>query len=138
QVFCDAFDLQRKRTLAVVCFPLGTWVGGMFTAACCRHMSTKGYPLFTVTPGNVKPEILRVVRELAPAFEQTVLLGYPPFLKDVIDTGIASGLSWAATTPGLKLVIAGEVVTEEWRALVAKRASIREPIVDVASIYGTA
>ena len=51
QVFVDSFESDVKRTLAVVCFPLGTWIGGMFTAACCRHLATKGYPIFTVTPG---------------------------------------------------------------------------------------
>ena len=54
QVFVDSFEGDVKRTLAVVCFPLGTWIGGMFTASCCRHLATKGYPIFTVTPGNVK------------------------------------------------------------------------------------
>src|SRR5262249_25915811 len=34
QVFRDAFRTHERRTLAVICFALGTWVGGMFTAAC--------------------------------------------------------------------------------------------------------
>ena len=45
QVFHDSFEADRRRTLAVVCFALGTWVGGMFTAACCRHLAAKGYPI---------------------------------------------------------------------------------------------
>src|SRR5262245_8333447 len=44
QVFGDAFVAAEKRTLAVVCFALGTWVGGMFSSACCRHLAAKGYP----------------------------------------------------------------------------------------------
>lgn len=136
QVFRDSFMADGRRTLAVVCFPLGTWVGGMFTASCCRHLATKGYPLTVVTPGNQKAEIFRVVRALAPMFEQTVLLGYPPFLKDVIDAGIAEGVPWHSYA--LKLVLAGEVFSEEWRTLVAERAGIQNPISDFASLYGTA
>jgi phenylacetate-CoA ligase len=136
QVFVDGFEADRKRTLAVVCFPLGTWVGGMFTAACCRHLAAKGHPIFTVTPGNVRPEILRVVRELAPHFEQTVLLGYPPFVKDVIDAGLADGIRWRDHAP--KLVFAGEVFTETWRTLVGERAGLSRPLLDSASLYGTA
>lgn len=136
QVFTDSFDSVVRRTLAVVCFPLGTWVGGMFTAACCRHLSAKGLRIFTVTPGNVKPEILRVVHALAPQFEQTVLLGYPPFLKDVIDAGVAAGLRWGDYRT--KIVLAGEVFTEEWRTLMADRAGMTEPLLDSASLYGTA
>jgi phenylacetate-CoA ligase len=136
QVFRDSFESHEKRTLAIVCFPLGTWVGGMFTAACCRHLAAKGYPIFTVTPGNAKPEILRAVSALAPQFEQTVLLGYPPFLKDVIDAGPAAGIRW--TDHAIKLVLAGEVFTEEWRTLMAERAGMTRPLLDSASLYGTA
>jgi len=136
QIFRDAFSADTKRTLAVICFPLGTWVGGMFTAACCRHLAAKGYRVFTVTPGNVKAEILKVVAALAPEFEQTVLLGYPPFLKDVIDSGCAAGVRWAEHA--IKIVLAGEVFTEEWRTLVAERAGMRAPLLDSASLYGTA
>ncbi len=136
QVFVDSFGADVKRTLAVVCFPLGTWVGGMFTAACCRHLATKGHPVFTVTPGNAKPEILRVVQQLAPHFEQTVLLGYPPFLKDTVDAGRREGVRWDQY--GIKLVLAGEVFSEEWRALMGERASLVRPLLDSASLYGTA
>jgi len=136
QVFHDNFAADTRRTLAVVCFPLGTWVGGLFTASCCRHLATKGYPLTVVAPGNQKVEIFRVVRALAPMFEQTVLLGYPPFLKDVIDAGIAEGVPWHSYA--LKLVLAGEVFSEEWRTLVAERAGMHDPVSDFASLYGTA
>jgi phenylacetate-CoA ligase len=135
-VFHDSFEADRRRTLAVVCFPLGTWVGGMFTASCLRHLAAKGYPLTTVTPGNQKAEIFRVVRALAPMYEQTVLLGYPPFLKDVVDTGLAEGVRWAELH--VRLVLAGEVFSEEWRALMGERAALRRPLHDSASLYGTA
>jgi phenylacetate-CoA ligase len=92
QIFYDSFHADERRTLAIVCFALGTWVGGMYTANCCRHVASKGYPITVITPGNQKAEIFRVVQALAPEFDQTVLLGYPPFLKDVIDSGIAERL----------------------------------------------
>jgi phenylacetate-CoA ligase len=136
QVFADAFDASRRSTLAVVCFALGTWVGGMYTSACCRHLAAKGYPVTVVTPGNQREEIWRVLRALAPHFEQTVLLGYPPFLKDVIDAGRAAGIDWPALN--VKLVMAGEVFSEEWRTLVSERAGVRDPCRDTASLYGTA
>src|SRR5262249_49600592 len=95
QGFRDGFQAGRRTTLAVVCFPLRPWVGGLFTTACVRHLSAKGYPVTTVAPGNNKAEILRVLPELAPHFDQVVLLGYPPFLKNVIDSGAAEGVPWA-------------------------------------------
>ncbi|WP_404783724.1 phenylacetate--CoA ligase family protein [Altericista sp. CCNU0014] len=136
QVFRDSFAADRRRTLAVVCFALGTWVGGMYTANCCRHLALKGYPITVVTPGNNKTEILRVVQKLSPLFEQTVLLGYPPFLKDVVDSGIAQGVPWPRYN--VKWVMAGEVISEEWRALVGQRVGSTHPCLDSASLYGTA
>jgi phenylacetate-CoA ligase len=136
QVFHDSFAAHERTTLAVVCFPLGTWVGGMYTAACLRHLAAKGYPLTVVTPGNNPEEILRVVDRLGAAAEQLVLLGYPPFVKGVIDTGRARGLAWARHD--VKLVLAGEVFSEEWRTLVGERTGGMRPTHDSASLYGTA
>ncbi|MBU7586104.1 MAG: phenylacetate--CoA ligase family protein [Nostoc sp. TH1S01] len=136
QIFHDSFFADTRRTLAVICFTLGTWVGGMFTTNCCRYLASKGYPITVITPGNNKEEILRVVQELGGNFEQVVLLGYPPFLKDVIDTGLSRGVQWSQYH--IKLVMAGEVFSEEWRSLVADRLGSQNPCYDFASLYGTA
>lgn len=136
QVFQDSFAADKRLTLAVVCFALGNWVGGLFTTSCCWHLAQKGYPLLVATPGNNKAEIFRVVRELAPHFAQTVLLGYPPFIKDVIDAGAAEGINWSEYNP--KLVFAGEVFSEEWRSLLAERVGALPGYFDTASLYGTA
>lgn len=137
QVFRDSFRADERTTLAVVCFALGTWVGGMYTAACLRHLAAKGYPLTVVTPGNNREEIFRVFGALAPNFEQVVLLGYPPFIKEVIDSGRGRGIDWRRVP--VRIVLAGEVFSEEWRALVLERlGGSASSGVDVASLYGTA
>ncbi|MGH1396969.1 MAG: phenylacetate--CoA ligase family protein [Trichormus sp.] len=136
QIFHDSFAADTQRTLAIICFTLGTWVGGMFTTNCCRYLASKGYPITVITPGNNKEEILRVVQELGGNFQQVVLLGYPPFLKDVIDTGLARNIDWQRYQ--IKLVMAGEVFSEEWRSLVGKRVGSQNPCYDSASLYGTA
>jgi phenylacetate-CoA ligase len=135
QVLHDAFRAHQRRTLGVVCFALGSWVGGMYTASACRLVAAKGYPLTLVTPGNNKAEILRSVRALGGDFEQVILFGYPPFLKDVIDAGVAERLDWAKFDLGI--VTAGEVFSEEWRTLICERAAIADPARS-ASLYGTA
>ncbi len=136
QVFRDSFRAHERSTLAVVCFALGNWVGGLFTTSCCWHLARKGYPLMVATPGNNKDEIFRIVRTLAPEFEQIVLLGYPPFVKDVIDAGQAEGIDWACYR--VRMVFAGEVFSEEWRAELVRRAGSTAPAFDTASLYGTA
>lgn len=136
QIFKDSFDADKKTTLAVICFTLGTWVGGMYTTNCCRILASKGYPITVVTPSNNQAEIFRVVTELGSMYEQVVLLGYPPFLKDVIDNGIRQGMAWQKYA--IKLVMAGEVFSEEWRALVGERVGAKNICYDSASLYGTA
>jgi phenylacetate-CoA ligase len=136
QVFRDGFEADGRSTLAVVCFALGSWVGGMYTAACCRHLAAKGYPITVATPGNNVEEILRVVAELGPHYDQVALLGYPPFVKNVVDAGLAAGLDWRRLR--IKLVLAGEVFSEQWRDLMAERAGMNRPYADAASLYGTA
>ena len=136
QIFHDSFRADERKTLAVICFALGTWVGGMYTAACCRHLAAKGYPITVITPGNNKYEILRVVQELGGFYDQVVLCGYPPFLKDVVDTGISRGVDWPRYH--IKMVMAGEVFSEEWRDLVGSRVGSTNPCYDSSSLYGTA
>jgi phenylacetate-CoA ligase len=136
QVFKDGFGADERSTLAVICFALGSWVGGMYTAACARHLAAKGYPITVVTPGNDVAEILRVIGELGPLFEQVVLAGYPPFVKNVVDVGLAQGVDWPSYR--VKLILAGEVFSEEWRDLMGRRAGLTSALADSASLYGTA
>ena len=136
QIFYDSFRADEYSTLAVVVFPLGSWVGGLYTTLCVRYLCAKGYPITLATPGNNINEIIRVVQELSPLFQQTVILGYPPFIKTLIDAGIAQGVPWSSFN--LKMIFAGEVFSEEWRALVASRSGIQDPLTSMVSIYGTA
>jgi phenylacetate-CoA ligase len=76
------------------------------------------------------------VRRLAPDFEQTILLGYPPFLKGVVDAGRAEQIDWPSFN--VRLVTAGEVFSEAWRDLVLERLGQTEALNSIASLYGTA
>ncbi|PRW60995.1 phenylacetate-- ligase [Chlorella sorokiniana] len=136
QLLWDNWQAHKHSTLAVVCLPMGCWVGGLFTSLCLRFLTLKGYKLTLVTPGNKLPDILQLVPALAPHYEQTVLFGYPPFLKGVVDAGIAAGLPWADWN--VKMVLAGEVFSEEWRSLMAQRLGVRDILRDIVSLYGTA
>jgi phenylacetate-CoA ligase len=136
QVFARSFGADRRSTLVVICFAMGSWVGGMYTAQCCRYLAQKGYPITMVTPGNNPAEILRIIEDLGQCFDQLVLAGYPPFLKDVVDRGVTQGLEWKRYK--VKMILAGEVFSEEWRSLVCERLGTGDPAWATASLYGTA
>ncbi|MBH0780800.1 phenylacetate--CoA ligase family protein [Nocardia bovistercoris] len=134
QVLVDGFRANERRTLAVVCFPLGTWVGGIYTLNCTARLASE-FDITIVAPGNNKAEILRVVPELGEYFDQVVLFGYPPFLKDVIDSGARAGIDWPRLA--VRMVLAGEVISEQWRDLLCARTGA-DPVRDIAALYGTA
>lgn len=136
QVLKQQFDCDRKSTLAVICFTLGNWVGGVFTLSCCRLLAQKGLRLTMATPGNNVAEIMRVLNTLGDQFEQTVLFGYPPFLKTVLDAGSAAGFQWGRYN--VKMVFAGEVFSEEWRTLITERLQQDDAMLTTATLYGTA
>ncbi|KAJ3216154.1 hypothetical protein HDU67_009881 [Dinochytrium kinnereticum] len=96
----------------------------------------KGYPLTIVTPGNDVPEILKIVKSLSQQYQQTLICGYPPFVKSVIDAGAQQQVPWSSFN--MRMILAGEVFSEEWRAMVAAKAGIKHPLTSIVSIYGTA
>jgi phenylacetate-coenzyme A ligase PaaK-like adenylate-forming protein len=136
QILAGAFDAAGQRTLGVICFALGNWVGGLYTLACCRHLAAKGYRLTLVAPGNQPREVLRALVALSAHYDQRVLFGYPPFLKDLVDLAAGEGFDWRDKPT--RLVMAGEVFSEEWRDGMCARLGVADPARATASLYGTA
>lgn len=129
------FDLAKKRTLVVVCFAMGMHIAGTITMQAIIQMSKKGYPITVITPGYSAESVLSIFPILAPNFDQVVLAGYPPFLKEIIDRGIAAGMSWSDYK--VRLLMAGEGFNETWRDYVADLIGA-DPNKDFQNVYGSA
>jgi phenylacetate-CoA ligase len=123
-------------TLVIVCFGMGVWIGGLITYQAFELMARRGYPISILTPGINKAEILKTLKDLAPHYEQIVLAGYPPFLKDVIDEGVAQGIDFKKHR--VMLLFAAEAFTERFRDHVAKKVGIKNVLTDTINIYGSA
>ncbi|MBL1294375.1 MAG: phenylacetate--CoA ligase family protein [Thiotrichales bacterium] len=136
QVLHDSFKAHERSTLVIVCFALGNWVGGIYTANCIRLVAQKNYPITLVTPGSNPDEIFRIVRELSPHFDQTIFAGYPPFIKGLLDRGRSQDIDWPQYN--LRFIFAGEVFSEEWRQLLMEYCCSDNIYHDSASLYGTA
>jgi phenylacetate-CoA ligase len=134
-VYRDGFAADGASTLVVVCFGMGCWIAGSYTAAAARLVRQKGYDLTVVTPGFDKAEALRVLAALGPKFGQTVVAGIPSFVKDLLE-------AWArdarARQVRVKLLLAGEGFTEGWRDHVLRLTRAESPVADVAGILGSA
>ena len=111
-LFRSYFELNQHKTLLVMCFGMGLWIAGSYTFVASQSVSCKGYDLTVVTPGFDKAETLRVLRKLAPKFEQIIIAGIPSFIKDLVD-------AWVQFNEPLPRIIrfflAGEGFSERWR-----------------------
>ena len=137
QVFHDSFRADQRRTLAVVCFALGTWVGGMYTAACCRHLAAKGYPITVVTPGQQRRRdpARRARARAALRAGRPARLSAVPQGRDRRRPGrrASTGRATRQAGDGRRGVQRGVAHAGRPSAL-----GSTEPLLDSASLYGTA
>lgn len=127
---------KHLNTLVVICFGMGVWIGGLITYQAFTNISRRGYPLSIICPGVNKKEIFEAIKNIGGKFEQIILCGYPPFLKDIIDEGPEHGINWKRSR--IKLIFAAEAFSENFRDYVANKAGVKDLFLDTMNIYGTA
>ncbi len=128
------FEIHKYRTLVVVAFSMGSYLAGTYTYNSIRWVGSKGYDLTVVTPGIGAQDALSMVTKLAPLYEQIILVGYPPFIKDLLEDGIKQGIDWSSHK--MRLLLASEFFSEKWRDGVAKLAGISDVMSSTTNIYG--
>ncbi len=131
----EQFSIDQKKTLAVLGFGLGIWIGGIFTYRVLEHISGKGYPLTIVPTGTSKEQFLQAVKKFGKLYGQIILMGYPPFIKDVLDEGADYGINWKDHE--IKILTAAEGYSEKFREYLAKKAGLKNMLSDTVNIYGT-
>jgi phenylacetate-CoA ligase len=129
------FNIDKKSTLYIDAFAMGTWIGGVFTYEAVRRVAERGYNLSLTTPGINIPEILNQVRELGPHFDQVIIGCYPPIMKDIIDEGIEAGLDWGRYNLGI--VFSAEGFNENFRDYIVENAKLNHGLKSTLNHYGT-
>ncbi len=126
----------KNPTLVIVGFGMGVWIGGTLTYRAFDIASRRSYPVSILPAGVNKAEILKALRDLAPSFKQTILIGYPPFVKDILDEAEFEGIDLKALN--LRLFFAAEAFSERFRDYLAKKVGMKNVYRDTLNIYGTA
>ena len=133
RIFRQSFHSHYRSTLVVIAFAMGNWIGAGYTQAAVTALATRGHRVSVITPGIDVATILDNIERLAPLYDQVVLVGYPPFVKDVLDQAPREVLA-----ADIKVLLAGESITEEWRDYVLGRIRKRGNPEHSCLIYGTA
>ena len=133
KIFRQSFQSHERSTLAVIGFAMGNWIGGTYTYTGIQHLHVLGHRLSVIAPGIDVATILSNITDLGPYYEQVVLVGYPPFVKDVLD----QAPSWLVEMD-LKILMAGENISEGWRDYILKRIGKEGRAEHTCLIYGTA
>lgn len=134
-MYKNNFDCDTVPTLLVVCFSMGIWIAGSYTTLGGIEAARKGLKLNIITPALDVDDALAVIGRLKNDYQQLILAGYPPFLKDLIDRGAETGMDWKKMKVGY--TPAGEVIGEELREYFLRRGTAYKDPAKVTSIYGT-
>ncbi|MHC4996035.1 MAG: phenylacetate--CoA ligase family protein [Planctomycetota bacterium] len=103
--------INRLKTLVVNCLSSGVRVPSAKTA---------------VIDTGTRPEaVMGAVRQIGPAFDQILLIGEHPFLKNVLELGIEADYDWSTQTT--HLVTGGEWIPEGFRRYAARILGHRDP-----------
>ena len=128
------FEVDRRSTLLVVCFAMGDWIAGTYTFRAIAGLQDTEFPMLSVaTPGMDVEAARRDIATLGPLFSQVIIVGYPPFVRDVVD-----GAGPAVLEQDLRLLLAGESISERWRDGILRMIGKPGRHDDVCLIYGTA
>jgi len=138
QIFLENNRQNLKQpTLIIIGFGMGVWIGGIITYKAFEIAGVRGkYPISIITPGINKIEILNALKKLAPNYKQTILIGYAPFIKDIIDEAPSRGINLKKLN--VRMLFAAEAFSEKFRDYICAKAGIKNPCLDTLNVYGTA
>lgn len=132
----DIFKIDAKSSLLIDAYSMGMYVAGVFTLNAGLRIAMRGYPLSVITPGISIESILRIVKEIGSNYDQIILAGYPPFVKDIIEEGLNQGINWRAHN--LKFIFGAEAISEDWREYLYKEAMVDDYYRSSFNTYGSA
>lgn len=130
------FSIHTKSTLYIVGWGMGVWIGGVFSYSSIRIVAERGgYNLSIITPGTNQDEILKAVTTLGPLYDQVIIGGYPPMIKDLVDEGNRRNIEWKKYT--VKFIFSAEGFSEQFREYIFRNAEMKNIYRDTLNHYGT-
>ncbi len=130
-------DPQKNRTLVIIGFGMGVWIGGVITLRAFEIAGERmKVPVSLLPTGYNQAEIFKALTKLSPQYDQTIIVGYPPFVKEIVDEAPHHDIDLKKLN--IRFLFAAESFTEKFRDYLCKKAGIKNPVLDTMNIYGTA
>ena len=131
------FAIHQKKTLAIVGYSLGSWVGGDALSWNLKNIAVDStYPFFVFSPGNNLDEIIEIISTMESLVEQIIVFIVPsaiPYfhLK-------ASDLKISLPLEKIRYMVGAEPFPESLRTSLQNRAGLGDEVSFMYSIYGSA
>lgn len=137
ELFCrNVFSVDKNKTLFINGFAMGNWIAGTFTLACVNLVAWKGYPITVMTPGYSAEAIVEILGNLSFEFDQIIITGHTPFLKELMELVKKKKIDFAKTK--IALLGTGQSVTENWRSYILKLLNSQDYFHTFINLYGSA
>lgn len=134
-IWANFWGAQERSTLVLICFDLGMWIAGEMSADMSRQLAKKHGSTTITTPGSDIDESVAVIRNLAREYEQTIIIGYPPFLRQLVVRGEELGIAWSELE--VFLLPSGEGYSERWRSHMLERLGRRGSLTTIIGAFGS-
>lgn len=129
-------NFKNLSTLFIVTFGMGIWSAGIgiYTAG---YLLSKLFnlPISIITPGVNKNEIIKIFKNLLKQFDNVIIAGYSPFVKDIIDKAEEEGINLKSIP--FRFIFTGESFPEELRDYLAEKVYTKNIYTDFINTYGT-
>ncbi|MEX2052345.1 MAG: hypothetical protein WD991_01440 [Candidatus Paceibacterota bacterium] len=130
------FSVHKKKTLYIDAFPMGPWIGGVFTYEVLTRIAREAnYPLSIITTGIDTHSVLQTVKKIGRYYDQIIIGAYGPFTKDILDLGKQQGIDWKKFS--VKFIFSAEAFPESFRDYVGNIAGSKNIFLDTLNHYGT-
>lgn len=114
------WQTDKKSSLIIDAFALGSWMAGISVNAAIRPLTQK-YKMMLATTGADAESIVYTIKKLSKFYDQTIIMSYPTFARTVLDRLEDAGVDIRKLN--LKIFIAGEGHTVEWHRYINKMAT---------------
>jgi phenylacetate-CoA ligase len=118
------FNTLSKKTLFINTFALGSWITGVELARIGDTDCT------IINPGTDEEEVYSIIKRLSVDYDQIIIAGYPPFVKNMINNGMHK-IEWRKYK--IHFILGGEGMPEELRDYIWQKVGKKSIVI---SVYG--